>query len=94
MLRNTTAQFRGWPGCVLYIMRIDKYVITFKLNVARNCTFTNWPIQYELISVRYCIIGRTFNFCNMITHDKEDVLFVCALGHFLEIYINDIILGE
>jgi hypothetical protein len=94
MLRNTTAQFRGWPGCVIYIMRIDKCFITFKLNVVRNSTFTNWPRQYELISIRYCIIGKTFNFFNMSMQDKEDVLFVCALGHFLEIYISGIILGD
>ena len=66
--------------------RLDKLFITFKLNVTRNCTFTNWPRQYELISIRYCIIGKTFNFCYMSMHDKKDVLFVFALGHFSEIY--------
>jgi hypothetical protein len=29
----------------------------------------------------------------MSMQDEEDVLFVCALGHLLEIYISGIILG-
>ena len=50
--------------------------------------------KYTASSVMLCNDSITLNFVNRSKYGGADVLNVCDLGHFPEIYIAGIILGD
>jgi hypothetical protein len=65
-----------------------------KVRKCKNLSSANRLKKYTASSVMLCNDSITLNFVNRSKHEGSDVFNVCDLGHFPEIYIAGIILGD
>ena len=65
-----------------------------KVRKCKNSSSANRLKIYTASIVMKCSDVITLNFVNRSMHEGADVFNVCELGHFSEIYIPGIILGD